>query len=88
MYIRVNPSAGMTVKDVTVDQSASTWSPCTLEIGLNSRSFQVEVTQHPEYGQLLRPTQPYESCHFESLFGFGGHCNGFTTNKTVIIKRK
>ncbi len=88
MYIRVDPSKGLSIKDVTIDQSQYTWSPITLNMGSysDSRDFEMETAQHPEYGQLLRPTKAYHSYHFEHLFGFGGHCDGFTTEKTIAIK--
>jgi hypothetical protein len=33
--------------------------------------------------QFERPLVKDHHCEFEEYFGFGGHCNGFTLNRTV-----
>jgi hypothetical protein len=34
-----------------------------------------------EGGLLIQPVKPHESIEFEGMFGFGPHCEGFTTDR-------
>ncbi len=34
---------------------------------------------------MARTAKKYECANFESLFRFGGHCEGFTTDRTLKV---
>jgi hypothetical protein len=34
---------------------------------------------------FIKPIKEYHQWEFENLFGFGGHCGGFTTEKVVMV---
>ena len=52
-------------------------------VHIRSLSVTVPLLGHSFTMQFERPLVKDHHCEFEDYFGFGGHCKGFTLNRTV-----
>jgi len=52
-------------------------------VNIRSLSVTVPLLGHGFTMQFERPFVKDHHCEFEDYFGFGGHCKGFTLNRTV-----
>lgn len=52
-------------------------------VPIRSLSVSVPLLGHSFTMQFERPLVKDHHCEFEDYFGFGGHCKGFTLNRTV-----
>jgi hypothetical protein len=52
-------------------------------VNIRSLSVTVPILGHGFTMQFERPLVKDHHCEFEEYFGFGGHCKGFTLNRTV-----
>ena len=53
----------------------------------NSRQYQIYVLLDKNTKKIyMKPSIPYFSANFETLFGFGLHCKGYDPEKIIVVK--
>ncbi len=73
---------------INIDQSSLNWKPAHVDqCNQYYEKYEMEIADHPEYGQVIRPTKPYECTWFENFFGFSNHCSNFTKDRTIYLHK-
>lgn len=92
----VSPSVGVTRRVLSTEQKRAEYVPqgatwtrgvVTMSDGTQTKTYECQFadSSKPEEPLLVQPLRRYDDCNFERLFGFGCHCDGFSTERTIAI---
>ena len=87
--IEIDPYKGMQIKRLSNDSSGE-WTNGDLVISdmgkINNFTVSLCVNdKDPKYPIKIRPAKKYDSYTFEQFFGFGCHCDGYSTKTTIGV---
>ena len=92
----VSPYVGVTRRVLRTAQKLAEYVPpgatwtrgvVTMSDGTRTKTYECQFASsaRPEEPLLVRPLCRHDACTFERLFGFGCHCDGFSTERTIAI---